>query len=338
MYAWGGSDPGSWHGSGSYDYGAARARYDQTAQSAGLTGSRNYTRRRVPDTALTDPRGKIISSESADPIIIGIDETGSMASWPGEIFDRLPLFCQTLWKYRPNAEFAICALGDAFSDQYALQVTDFTHDPRELEARVKALGCEGNGGGQSKESYELFGYYMLNKCRTLNATSPFLIIYGDEAFYPEVNPAQVRHYIGDRIEAPIPAQQIWRGLQQCFNVYHLHKPYDSGASNGTIVAGWETTLGQERVIKMEEEKRAVDHALGLIAKHWGEYEDFSQNMNARHDDAAMKNSVHNSLRHINAAPPAASVITAQIVPQLPYRSRLKLPAPAKSLKKLPPPR
>ena len=330
MYAWGGSDPANWQGSQNYNYGSARARYDQTAAAAGLTGSRTYTRRTEPDTTLTNARGKTISSNSTDPIIIGIDETGSMASWPGEIFDRLPLFCQTLWKYRPNAEFAICALGDAYSDRYALQVTDFTRDPKELEVRVKALGCEGNGGGQGKESYELFGYYMLNKCLTPNATSPFLIIYGDEDFYPEVDPQQVRHYIGDRQEAPIPAQQVWQSLQQRFNIYRMHKPYDSGSGNSQIIASWESALGQERVIKMQDEQRAVDHSLGLIAKLWGEYEDFTTNLNARHDDSSVKNSVHASLRHIDATPPAASVITAQVVPQLPYRSRLKLPVPQKS--------
>src|SRR3989344_1917942 len=252
MYAWGGNDPTGWKGSANYDYGSARAQYTQNA-AAGLTGSRTYAQRREPDTALTNPRGKVISSNSTDPVIIGIDETGSMASWPGEIFDRLPLFCQTLWKYRPNAEFAICALGDAHSDKYALQVTDFTRDPKELEARVKALGCEGNGGGQGMESYELFGYYLLNHCKTPNATSPFSIIYGDEAFYPEVNPKQAQHYIGARLEAPIPSQRIGQQLQQRFNVYRLHKPYDSGAGNASIIAGWEAALGQERVIKMQEE-------------------------------------------------------------------------------------
>ena len=55
-------------------------------------------------------------------------------------------------------------------------------------------------------------------------------------------------------------------------------------------------------------ERAVDVAMGLIAKNWGEYDDFSLNLDARHDDSALKASVHTSLRHIDDVLAATSVM------------------------------
>lgn len=312
MYAWGGNTAG-WADPGSYDYGSARAKYARAATAAGATGTRAYARRTEPDLALTDPKGKTLSSESTDPVVIAVDVTGSMASWPGEIFDRLPLLYETLAKYRPSVEFAFAAIGDATCDRYPLQVTDFTKEIKDLEARVKALGCEGGGGGQTTESYELFAYFMRDHCTLPNATSPFLLIYGDEGFYDAVDPHQTRHYIGDKLQAPLPARQVWNDITQKFNTYLMHKPYSEGTSpdvDKRVTAQWAEALGnKQRIIELPNAERAVDLGMGIIAKHWGEYADFSKNLGARQKSSKVQASVHKSLRHIDPNPPANSVIT-----------------------------
>ncbi len=318
MYGWV-DDTDKWKGKATYDFGSARAAYDKKAKDAGATGSRSYRGTREPDMKLVDPRGKTLESLSTDPIVIGVDVTGSMSTWPREIFDRLPLLYKTLAKYRPNAEFAFAAIGDATCDQYPLQVTEFSKDIKGLEANLNALGCEGGGGGHVTESYELFGYFMLNHCKTPNATSPFLLIYGDEQFYEDVHANQVKHYIGDTLKTPTKADDVWRGLLQRFNLYHLHKPYGDGSSydNG-IKQRWQEALGKQRVIDLPSAERAVDIGMGLIAKHWGEYGDFSKSLDARHDDSTLKASVHRSLRHIDADPPTKSMMTkGKSVPKLP---------------------
>jgi hypothetical protein len=318
MYAWGPSTS-DWKGSKGYSFGSARARYDKIAASA---GPRSYTARRTPNTALVNPRGKTLTSESENPIVIAVDVTGSMATWPEEIFDRLPLLYQTLAKYRPDLEIAFAAIGDATCDNYPLQVNDFGKE-NNLEEKLKALGCEGGGGGHITESYELFGYFMQEHCKTPKAKSPFMLIYGDEMFYDEVNARQVEHYIGDKLQAPLKSKEVWKNLLQKFNVYHLHKPYGHGDNPDTdkeVVDAWGETLGRQRVIALPYEvkaqdgnivpgaQRAVDIGMGLIAKLWGEYNDFSLNLDARHDDPAVKASVHKSLRHIDDKPAATSVM------------------------------
>jgi (2Fe-2S) ferredoxin len=333
MYGWGGASPKSWKGKGSYDFGSARAKYDKAAVDAGATGPRTYSFSRTPDMSLVDAKGKVLSSDSTDPLIIAVDVTGSMSSWPGEIFDRLPLLYQTLAKYRPNIEIAFAAIGDATCDNYPLQVTDFSKDIKQLEANLKALGCEGGGGGHITESYELFGHFMDTHCKTPNATSPFLLIYGDETFYDGINPKQVKHFIGDKIDSGLESKVMWQNLMQKFNVYFLQKHYGNDELNVTeeVRGRWGSVIGLQRVIELPFEidgedgrmpgyQRAVDIGMGLVAKHWGEYMDFGKSLDARHDDPAVKSAVHKSLRHIDVDPSAKSV--------------LKLPAPSRRTKSL----
>ena len=323
MYSWGG-DTGGWRGSKKYDYGSARAHYDKMAVD--MPSVRTYDRRKTPDMDLTNAKGKNIQSDSEDPVIVAVDVTGSMSAWPGEIFDRLPLFYQTLAKHRPGMEIAFAAIGDATIDGYPLQITDFAKEPKDLEKKLKALGCEGGGGGHITESYELFGYYMMHHCKTPKAKSPFLLIYGDEAFYDNVEPKQVKHYIGDDLESSVNSTELWKGLMQKYELYHLHKLYGSGGEKSTdsqIIDIWRKAIGRQRVIelpfeitmedgsKMPGYQRAGDIGMGLIAKRWGEYRDFGKSLDARHDDPSVKASVHHSLRHIDADPAPVSRITAK---------------------------
>ena len=56
---------------------------------------RTYSRRGEPNAKVVDPK-KHSPSDSANPLIVAVDVTGSMSSWPAEIFDRLPLLYNTL--------------------------------------------------------------------------------------------------------------------------------------------------------------------------------------------------------------------------------------------------
>ena len=294
MYSWG-DDTSTWTGPGSYDYGSARRAY---LDSLAKAGPRTYAARSEPDMKLVAPQ-KTIRSESKNPVVIAVDVTGSMAHWPAEIFDRLPLLYQTLTKYQPDVEFCFAAIGDASCDAYPLQVNDFAKET-DLDAKLKALCAEGGGGGQHFESYELFAQHTASRCETPNATSPFLIVFGDEGFYPKVNPDQAAHYLGAGLEAEVDSQELWQSLLQKFDVYHLHKEYADLRLDKEIVSQWQSALGKQRVIPLFEAERAVDVAMGLIAKRWGHFGDFEDNLSARHD-ASESASVYASLRHVPAA-------------------------------------
>lgn len=311
MYSWGGSTS-DWKKPGAYKYDSARSPYlDNLAKDASKKGPRTYTGSRDADMAYVNTRGKTIKTESKNPIVFAVDVTGSMATWPGEIFDRLPLLYQTLSQYRDDLEVCFAAIGDATCDTYPLQVNNFGKG-LDLEDHLKALGCEGGGGGQISESYELFAYYMKEHCEIQKAKSPFLFICGDEKFYNKVDPAQVEHYIGDKIQKEGNSKQVWTALLQKFNLYYLQKPYGSGCEKrvtAEVREHWADTIGDQRIIQLPSSERVVDIAMGIVAKHWGKFGDFKENLGARQDSKSIRESVYNSLRYIDDASVVHSVVT-----------------------------
>jgi hypothetical protein len=295
MYSWGASTD-DWASPGAYSFDSARkAAMDKDAKKAAARGGRTYLNRSAPDLDLVDPRGRKIRSQSTNPLVVAVDVTGSMAHWPAEIFDRLPLLYQTLSQYRPDVEISFAAIGDATCDRFPLQVADFGAGA-DLDPRLGALYGEGGGGGGAKESYELFAHFVAERCEVPNASKadkPFLILYGDEGFYPEVAPAQIRHYLGVGAEVAPKSLAVWKKLLETWEVYLFRKTY-GGSEESKILAQWGEALGEQRIIPVHDELRAVDLALGLVARAWGRYEDFEQNMAARQPDAAIA-AVANSL-------------------------------------------
>lgn len=307
MYGWGGSTS-DWKKPNKYKWDSAKKPYlDKLATDASKKKSaRTYTMRSAPHK-IVDPLGKTISSDSENPIVIAVDVTGSMCSWPAEIFDRLPLLYQTLSQYRPDADICFAAIGDANSDSYPLQVNDFAKGV-ELEDKLNALYPEGGGGGQISESYELFAYFMLEHCNMPNAKSPFLLIYGDEKYYPEIDKRQVEHYTGDKLEDDLKSKDVWKKLNQKFNMFYLQKPYGNGDPDYTaqIKKYWAKGIGKQRIIELPERERAVDTGIALIAKHWGEFADFKENLSSRQDEEEQE-MVIDSVRHIAEKPSVNSM-------------------------------
>ncbi|MDO8628299.1 MAG: hypothetical protein Q7R56_00925, partial [Nanoarchaeota archaeon] len=100
MYSWG-DDTSVWKNPGKYAYDEAKKPYlEKLAKEA--DSERIYTKKKEPNLALVDPKGKTLTSQSKNPIIVCVDGTGSMQKWPAEIFDRLPLLYQTLSQYRDD--------------------------------------------------------------------------------------------------------------------------------------------------------------------------------------------------------------------------------------------
>ena len=94
MYSWN-EDTSGWYGEAKYSYrSAGSTKRAAAAERARAHGPRTYEGKSGPNETIIDPR-KHIRSESPNPLIIAVDVTGSMAHWPFEIFDRLPLLYNT---------------------------------------------------------------------------------------------------------------------------------------------------------------------------------------------------------------------------------------------------
>jgi hypothetical protein len=280
MYSWD-EDTTSWYGDAKYSYSKKGAeRRKAAAERAEASGPRTYKQKQEPNEKIIDPR-KHIKSESATPLIIGVDVTGSMANWPFEIFDRLPLLYNTLSQYREDLEVCFAAIGDAGYDKWPLQVTTFASG-FDLEQLLGSLYGEG-GGGDAPESYGLFAHWV-NTHVTIRddlEEKPFLIVYGDAPMHPNVPKKQIAHYLGDN-GGQVDAIAAWQQVCQTWNTWFLRRP--TGSPGDKVDKQWGQAVTEQKIFHIQDEQRAVDYTMGLIARSWGHFGDFQDNMRARQSE------------------------------------------------------
>ncbi len=285
MYSWG-NDTSTWKTPKNYKYDSAKAPYlDDLKKEAEEKGPKSYSSKKGPNLQLVDPLGKNIYTESENPIFFWIDGTGSMAKRPEWTFDRSPLLYQTLVQYRPDVEICFGVIGDAKYDKWPTQIGNIGKGPA-LDDVLKALHAEGKGGPGIRESYELAAYFMNEHVQAPKAVSPFLFILGDEKFYDQINPEEVKKVFGDKLQGPVDSMQVWKALASKYDLYFLRKNFEG--RDEEILTQWKEAVGPQKVIDVPygsnmEEDRVIDVALGIVAKTWGNYSNFLNNLSARQD-------------------------------------------------------
>lgn len=280
MYSWD-EDTSTWYGEGTYRYSAkGAAKRKAAAEREAARGPRTYERKGAPNEKIIDPR-KHVSTRSTNPLIVAVDVTGSMASWPFEIFDRLPLLYNTLSQYREDLEICFAAIGDAGCDRWPLQVTTFASG-YDLEQLLGSLYGEG-GGGDAPESYGLFAHWVNTHVETPNAQEPpFLILFADAPMHPTVPKGQIAHYLGDQVSDDVDAIAAWEQVCRTWNTWLLRRP--TGKPGDAVDRQWGQAISGQKIFHIEDEQRAVDYAMGLIARAWGHFGDFQDNMRARQSE------------------------------------------------------
>jgi len=63
----------------------------------------------------------------------------------------------------------------------------------------------------------------------------------------------------------VPSAEIFEELKHKFQVFFLHKPYYDSVVDQQMVSKWESVLGSEHVLHLEDPKAVVDLILGAIA-------------------------------------------------------------------------
>jgi len=270
-------DPGPWRG---YDFKSARKRYDRHV-------GRSYDdarRSRKPKKDIWVPS---LTTNSESPLVIACDVTGSMGDWPATIFSKLPYLDLEGKEYLgKDMEISFAAVGDAYSDDYPLQVRQFTSG-KGLEKKLKELIIEGNGGGQTNESYDLCALYYSRNVEMPNAIHPIFIFIGDEGLYDFIDNDQAKEYAGVSLGQRISSKQIIKDLQSKFSVYLVRKPYDVNRGDGMsdvdkkIYKQWESYLGADHISDLPEAGRVVDVIFGILAKETSRVDYFEDELRGR---------------------------------------------------------
>ncbi|MEM7801299.1 MAG: hypothetical protein AAF633_19050 [Chloroflexota bacterium] len=277
MYSWS-EDTSSWYGSKAYSYSpASSGKRRDDAKRAKASGPRTYEKKNGPIEKVIDPT-KMVRSTSKNPLIVAVDVTGSMAHWPFEIFDRLPLLYNTLSQYRDDLEICFAAIGDGAFDRWPLQVTNFAGG-YDLEQLLGGIYGEG-GGGDAPESYGLFAHWVNTHVEIPNADEmPFCVVFGDINMHPRTPAKQIRHFIGDQIRRDVDSIAAWQQLSRTWNTWFLRRP--TGRSGDHVDEQWGDAIGAQKIFHIADEQRAVDTAMGIIARAWGHFDNFQENMLAR---------------------------------------------------------
>lgn len=228
-----------------------------------------------------------VSTESESPLIIACDVTGSMKAWPATIFSKLP-YLEHEGKEYLGDDFQICfaAIGDAFSDKYALQVQPFAKGT-ELKDTLDKLIIEGGGGGTSQESYDLAALYFDRKVNCPKAIrKPMLIIIGDEGIYNFIDESKAETFCRVKLEQKIAPKEVFDSLKKKFCVYVIRKPYNCSTNNRNeddirIQSQWEDMLGADHVVALPEADRVVDVIFGILAEETGRRKYFEKELKDR---------------------------------------------------------
>lgn len=277
MYSWD-EDTSTWYGSADYAFGGgAEGERKRAAARAAAGGPRTYETKDRPNDKIIDPH-KHIETTSKNPLIIAVDVTGSMATWPFEIFDRLPLLYNTLSQYRADLQICFAAIGDSNVDRWPLQVTTFASG-FDLEQLLGSLFGEG-GGGDAPESYGLFAHWVNTHVKVTQLDeAPFLIVFGDVSMHGSVRKETVENLLGDKVRKNVDSLEAWRKLTRTWNTWFLRRP--TGKPGDEVDLQWAEAIGEKKIFHIRDEQRAVDYAMGLIARAWGHFPDFQANMLAR---------------------------------------------------------
>jgi len=249
-------------GGSSYD----RDVYSSSSSSSGGWGTSTVSTAKLKQYTMDpamNPKGKVIRSTSKNPIIVMLDVTGSNINFARLVYDKLPMFYGQIEQkgYLDDFDISICAVGDAYTDKYPLQVSDFARG-LELDSWMEKLVLEGNGGGQCKESYELAAYYLLKMAEFDSDATPVVFFIGDESPYPRVDIDQAKSF-----DIPIKKSiDPFSDLRKKFNdnVYMLLNKYGGGFRDH-ITKSWTRRLAPEHVIMINEEKAIIDLMLGILA-------------------------------------------------------------------------
>lgn len=248
---------------GSYSYD--RDVYSGSSYSS--WGASSYSTSKLSSTSLDSsvkPNGKVMKSNSKNPIIIVLDVTGSNINFARLVYDKLPMFYGEIEQkgYLDDFDICVCAVGDAKCDDYPIQIGTPAKG-LEIDTWMEKLVLESGGGGQRTESYELMAHYLLNATEFRSDATPTIFFIADEKPYDKVSKNEASE-IGLPIEKDYSP---WDELNKKYknNVYVMLNKYCGRSFDSDITDAWKKVLAPEHTLRIPEEKAIVDLMLGVLA-------------------------------------------------------------------------
>ncbi len=241
----------------------------------------------VASQALRAPDGHHTEKSTGEiVIVIVLDVTGSMSSWPEEIFKRLARLYQVACDYFGTQEVDVLfiAHGDARTDRRPTQVGHIKRG-QALELELAAFDRPQGGGGQETESQEIIATYLRDCLDTSSARQVYAFFVTDEAACDEIDPQLVDQELGINVRGrECNTKKVFAALAKRMSVYTVLCSTNHYRDEATkrIRAFWEATVGLEHVLPLDDSRRVVEAMLGVFAKTTGQMDRFSQDLASWH--------------------------------------------------------
>ncbi len=193
---------------------------------------------------------------SSTPIIVAVDQTGSMGFLAENLIRKgLGVLIGEIYERKPVSDpHVMCmAVGDAWCDRAPLQATQFETDIR-LADQLSDFWIEGNGGGNSYESYNLPWYFAATKTRCdaflKRRKKGYLFTVGDEPPPPYLEAAHVQKFLGDdSLRQSLSTRDVLAMASKQWEIFHIiveEGSYCRRAPQETKRA-WQALLGQRAI-------------------------------------------------------------------------------------------
>ncbi len=247
-------------GGGSYDPIASRSRtttYYQHKTREEVFSQRNLDAQMNPKgVAFREARDSEEHPESF-PIIIALDETGSMGHIPELIVKKImPDIMESIINAGVrDPQVMFMGIGDCcFNEQAPLQVGQFESSDELMEKWLTKVFLEGRGGGNRTESYPLAWYFAARHIVTdaweKRQQKGVLITIGDESYQQCLLQEQIKKYIGDNVQEDIVASALLEEVQEKWIVFHIHC---NGGCYRASETKWEGLLGPNLVVSTDND-------------------------------------------------------------------------------------
>ena len=204
------------------------------------------------------------------PIILALDETGSMLKVPEYLirFGLPKMVGNIIQKGVEDPAILFLGIGDHEYDSAPLQVGQFESGDEELDLWLTRTWLEGKGGGNAGESYLLAWYFAAYHTVTdaweKRGQKGFLFTIGDEPCLPKLPKRVIEELMGKTVQDNFTAEDLLAAAQEKYDVYHLH--IMEGTNGHRALGYWENLLNQH-CIKVDNHEKVGDIIAEIVTSN-----------------------------------------------------------------------
>lgn len=277
--------------------------YDREVETNTGAGASQAAQRAMASQTMDpacDPKQlQSVESDAESSVVICMDITGSMGSFPKIIFDKLPMFYGQIMT---QGYLDDCAMAFTFynhpRNDLPVQISDFQRGDG-IDGTLQRLALRTGGGGD--EGLEFPAFYYAYRSRLPEGQKGYYFFIGDSlpTYQDTIPKHEVERLLGIPVEGDVKTQDVFDRLRQKYEVFFVCRvPTTHGAENGDIPrrmqARFTQYFGEGRTLRLRTAKAVVDIMLAAISTHSGQrtWEQYIDDMRERGQTEERIDEVH----------------------------------------------